>query len=323
MCKIRVLFVFSNKKEKLINPFIKSQGDSLRINGVDIEYFPLVGRGFKGYYRSISALKKKLASGRYQILHAHYGLIGIIAFLAKRNEKLVVSFMGDDLIGSVNTKGSHTISSKIFARINRFFAYHIFDFNIVKSRNLYNHIPKASHIEIIPNGVDFSVFYPVKKTLARQQLNIKEGCKLLLFASNPSRLEKNFTLAKTAFDTLSLENSELKTVSNLTQDKLNLFYNAADVLLLTSYHEGSPNVIKEAMACNCPIVSTDVGDVKEMMNGINGCEVCSFEYADVAKRIIKVISFGKRTKGRDKVVHIEINTIAMKLIVIYKNLLEK
>jgi teichuronic acid biosynthesis glycosyltransferase TuaC len=321
MRKIRILFIFSNKKNKIINPFIKSQGDSLKKNGIDVEYFPIVGTGLRGYYRSIPILKKKLALDRFHIIHAHYGLCGIIALLSKRKEKLVVSFMGDDLIGSVNTYGTYTVASKFLARINKFFAYHIFDFNIVKSRNLFNQISKASMIEIIPNGVDFTIFYPVEKAVARKELKIKEESIIILFASNPMRLEKNFQLAQAAFEYLNLVDSELITVCDLTQSELNLYYNASDMLLLTSYHEGSPNVIKEAMACNCPIVSTDVGDVKELFDGNVGYEICSYEHTDVAKKIKKIFDYTERTKGREKVLHLEINVIANRLISIYNKLL--
>ena len=102
-----------------------------------------------------------------------------------------------------------------------------------------------------------------------------------------------------------------------------MYLNAADALVLTSLWEGSPNVIKEAMACNLPIVSTDVGDVKEVIGDTEGCYITSYEPSDVAGKIKLALDFGKRTNGREKIKHLEINTIAKRIIDVYNEVLQK
>jgi teichuronic acid biosynthesis glycosyltransferase TuaC len=94
------------------------------------------------------------------------------------------------------------------------------------------------------------------------------------------------------------------------------------VVLLTSLWEGSPNVIKEAMACNTPIVSTDVGDVKEIIGKTEGCFITSFDPEDVSDKIKKALEFGKRTTGREDIKHLESGVVAKRIIAIYKNVLD-
>ena len=96
------------------------------------------------------------------------------------------------------------------------------------------------------------------------------------------------------------------------------YYNAADVLLLTSLSEGSPNIIKEAMACNCPIVSTDVGDVKENIYNTEGCFISSYDPSDIANKIQKASNYGKsRTNGRENITHLNNNIVAKQILNIY------
>ena len=112
---------------------------------------------------------------------------------------------------------------------------------------------------------------------------------------------------------------------NIDQEKLNLYYNAVDCLIPTSKYEGSPNVIKEAMACNCPIVSTDVGDVKWVIGETEGCYICSFEPEDVAEKIQKALNFGKRTNGRQRIMDLGLDSgsVAEKLHSLYREILHQ
>jgi len=102
------------------------------------------------------------------------------------------------------------------------------------------------------------------------------------------------------------------------------YLNAVDVLVLTSFSEGSPNVIKEAMACNCPIVATDVGDVREIIGDTEGCYIAGFDANDVAKKIQLALQFGKRTQGRNRLIELGLDsdTVAQKISSIYSNVLK-
>jgi len=147
--------------------------------------------------------------------------------------------------------------------------------------------------------------------------------KYILWVGNSKRKEKNFKLVREVLRIIKETNKdiELIPVFGESQKKLNEYYSACDVFLLTSLYEGSPNVLKEAMACNCPIVSTDVGDAREVVRNTEGCYITSFDPNDVAEKIKMALNFGKRTNGRDHIKHLEINVIAKEIINVYEEIL--
>jgi glycosyltransferase involved in cell wall biosynthesis len=108
----------------------------------------------------------------------------------------------------------------------------------------------------------------------------------------------------------------------LSHEQLNYHYNAADLLLLTSVSEGSPNVIKEALACNCPIVATDVGDIREVIAGAEQCHVTGFDAGEIAAKMKQVLREGKRSNGREKVLRLDSRIIADQLVRLYERVAE-
>jgi glycosyltransferase involved in cell wall biosynthesis len=328
--KLKVLFVCSGNSKFGISPFVRSQGYSLNKKYCHIEYFEIKEPGIKGYLKNVFLLRKFLSINKYDVIHAHYGLSGLVALFAKKNEKIVVSFMGDDLIGTVKrSNGRHTIMGKIFISLNKYLCKYIYDFVIVKSKQMYLILDDVSNGIIIPNGVDLNIFYPINKFEARKKLKISCREIFALFVGNPSRKEKNFSLAISsikAFNSQKNYKIKIRTVFNMSQERLNYYYNAADFLFLTSFHEGSPNVIKEAMSCNCPIVSTNVGDVKWVIGETIGCFISSFSPVDVAKKIELVLDFaknGRRTSGRAQIANLglDLDSVAKKIHEVYKNVI--
>lgn len=316
-----VLFISSGNKDKGLSSIVKSQGESLRKSKINVAYYSITDKGYYGYFKHILLLRKFLKLHKFDILHAHYGLCGIVSFFAKRQEKLIVSFMGDDLIGSPDSFGKYTAISKILSCVNVFFARRFYDFNIVKSQQLSDIIGKSKRVSIIPNGVNFTDFKPLSSDMCREKLGLEKNKKYILFASNPDRIEKNYKLAKEAVSLIMKFDTELLTVHNVNRETLNLFYNAADVLLLTSHHEGSPNVIKEAMACNCPIVSVNVGDVKEVIKNVDGCFIALKDASDIAEKLTFALEFMSRTNGRQQINNLEDKVIAEKIKFIYNKIL--
>lgn len=316
----RVLFVSSgNNSISGISSIIMNQGESLRQQGIYLDYFPIKGKGVTGYLKNIYLLKQYLRIHEYEIIHAHNGLCGVVSFLSlhrKDSHKLLVSFMGDDLIGENRIDGSYTGLGNIMVSINKWLAEKKLKTVIVKSAQMQKVISRANSI-ILPNGVDFKQFYPMDKQKTRNRLGIPLEERMILFVADPTRPEKNYRLAKQATVMLSGDSSELRVIQGVPQEALNRYYNAADVCLLTSFHEGSPNVIKEAMACNCPIVSTAVGDVKEVIGTTMGCYITSFEPEDVVEKLKMAFAFRQRTNGRDNIKHLESSIIAKKLIKLY------
>jgi len=173
----------------------------------------------------------------------------------------------------------------------------------------------------LPCGVNMSWFCPIEKKIAQQQLGWNDGEVYVLFAGTREVEVKNYPLALQAVR--NIPGTQLVELKGFDRDGVNLVLNAADVALMTSFTEGSPQFVKEAMACNCPVVSTDVGDVKQLTEGIEGCYITSFEVESVTSGLQEALRFASdkgRTKGRDKIEQLGLTDgkIAGELIRIYQ-----
>jgi teichuronic acid biosynthesis glycosyltransferase TuaC len=304
---MKILFISSGNVHNGISPIVLSQGKSLENEGIEIEFFTIIGKGFRGYLRNVLRIRNHLRKNKYDLIHAHYWLSGIIASMTGARP-LIVSLMGTE-----------ARTGRLSRAIIRHFSRNVWDHTIVKSSRIREelNLTKAS---ILPNGVDFDRFKPVTREEARKITSIGNGT-FIIFASDPSRSEKNYSLAEEAVRRAGLEKDRLYIVNNKPHEQMSYFMNAGDVLLLTSFWEGSPNVIKEAMACGLPIVSTDVGDVREVIDDTEGCFITGYDPDEVADKLKCALQFGRRTTGREKIKHLDEKIIAKKLTGIYTNLL--
>lgn len=308
---MKILFIRSGNSG--IDPISTSQGMSLRKLGQEVVFFDLTGRGIKGYLSNIPRIRQQARLEKPDLLHAHYSLSGIVAALACTDIPCGVSLMGSD----VNVSGAVT---RILLRL---FALFSWKFVIVKSEEMHRNlgIRKAA---ILPNGVDRELFYPMDAGQARARLHWDPAKKHILFASDPERPEKNYALARAALDILEKEAQpfDIHFLHGIPFEEVVYHYNAADVLLLTSLHEGSPNVIKEAMACNCPIVATNVGDVADVTAGTAQTCVTSFSAPQIAEALKAILASTARSDGSRRIDRYNSRKIAEKLKEIYRKTLQ-
>ncbi len=303
---MNILFVSSGNSKNGISSLTKNQGESLIKLHHDVTFFTIKGKGFKGYFKSIFELRRFLKKQEFDIIHAHYSLSGMVASLAGA-KPMVVSLMGSDVKASLFLKYIIRVFSLLFWKQI-----------IVKSKDMQEDSGlKKAHI--IPNGVDFNKFRPTQKLECLQETGWDFNKQHILFAANPKRPEKNFKLAKEAFTIIKKDTVQLKTLVDIPNEKMPHYFNAADVILLTSLWEGSPNVIKEAIACNCKIVAVDVGDIKELISNIQGCYITNFDANEIANKLLLSLNSEQKTTGRDTIKHLDSVTIANRLIKIYKS----
>ena len=312
---MKVLFVSSGNSKWGITPIVRAQGESLKKQGVELEFFPIQGKGVLGYLRNLPLLKRRLSEFKPDLIHAHYSVSAMAASLVCR-APMVVSLMGSD-----------TVVSQIKREFIRLLYAIKWQALIVKSESMKHKI-KLSNANIIPNGVDIDHFRPLVQSDCKHQVGFATNKRQVIWLANPERYSKNIELANIAFKMLSADEIELKIIHDISHDQVPLYLNAADVLLLTSHWEGSPNIIKEAMACNCTIVTTAVGDVRQVLGDTEGCFVTSYEPEDVAAKIESALKFVERrgrTNGRQRILELglDADTIAKKLISIYENVLER
>ena len=194
-------------------------------------------------------LKRTIEECKPDAVHAHYGLSGLFANLQRR-VPVVTTYHGSD----INDKRVLPFS-KMAMRLS---AWNIF----VSQKTLEIAKPKKKH-NLLPCGIDLTELQLTEKQEARRKMHLSLGKKFILFAGAFDNAVKNAQLAQEAIAQLDDPNLELLELKGYSREEVTLLMCAADAFLMTSYAEGSPQVIKEAMACGCPIVSVDVGDVKE------------------------------------------------------------
>jgi len=301
---MKVLFISSGNSKLGISPIIKNQGNSLIKEGVALDFYTIKGKGLKGYLKAIPNIKAYIKKTNPNVVHVHYSLSAFAVSFATR-KPVVVSLMGSDL----KAKNWYKYLIKMF---NKLFWSAI----IVKSEDMKEDLGISS-AHVIPNGVDYEVCRPVDKELALKKTAWDPTKRHVLFAANPNNFVKNFTLAKAAFEQASCEGVELQYLDGVPFDQIVYYHNAADVVLLTSKWEGSPNVIKEAMACNVPIVATNVGDIAELTHKTAGCFITSQHQDEIAISIKKALDFKERTTGREDIKHLNSKIIAKRLIDLY------
>lgn len=309
---MKVIFVASgNKSVGTVSSFVRTQYESLSDEGIEMELFPVVGHGWKPYLKSIISLRKKIRRESPDIIHAHYSVCGVVASLASwgLSTKVVVSILGS--FPKRNFK-LHWV---------KFFSSHLWDRTITKSERTAQQLGLV--VDIVPNGVNMDKFNLIDFEEARRMVGFSPDKKYIIWCSHPQRVEKRYSLAQASVSLLDAPNVELVPVFDKPHDEVVKYMCAADLLLLTSANEGSPNVIKESMACNCPIVTTDVGDVRWVLNGVEGTYVAdSDDPQSICDAVAKALEFGRRTEGRKQIYNLELTTkaVAKKIHKIYDTL---
>jgi glycosyltransferase involved in cell wall biosynthesis len=179
-----------------------------------------------------------------------------------------------------------------------------------------------SKVMVVPCGVNLEEFCPIPLAEARALLELPMDKLLVLWAGEYWQYEKRFKLVEASLKVLSQHcpEAELVLVSGKPHSVIPIYMSACDVLVLTSRSEGSPMVIKEAMACNLPIVSTDVGDVAEVVEGVEGCYLVEPDPEDVADKLFRVLRRRQRTNGRDKIRHLSSDSITRRIVTVYNEL---
>lgn len=301
---MRVLIVVSINRHSPA-PFVLEQMKALQQVGCETELFGVAGRGVTGYLANLIRLKRKIRQFHPDIVHAHYGLSGLLANMQRRIP-VVTTYHGSDINNS---------STRRLSRIAmKFSAYNVF----VSQRLIDLAKPKRNFI-LLPCGINLEDYPIVEKLEARSLMGLDNKKKYVLFAGAFDNTVKNAPLAQEAVSLLpGVELIELKGYS---RHQVALLMQAVDCFLMTSHSEGSPQVIKEAMACGCPIVSVDVGDVKERIENVYGCYVSESRSAEcLADLMNKAFQFNGKTIGRQEIIvaGLENAAIADRLLEIYE-----
>lgn len=299
------------------------QIESVRALGVQVDVLDVKGVQKLKYFQALPRLRRLALSA--DLIHAHYGYCGWLA-RSQLKKPIVISFMGDDVLGTPDEQGQVGLLSRGVVRADRWLARKV-DAVIVKSAEMAQVVaPVPAHV--LPNGVDLEAFYPLDRREAKASLGLVACKRYVLFPGCPGEPRKGFALAQAAVRAAALrmaEPPELLPLWGVPPERVPLYMNACDVMVMTSFLEGSPNVVKEALACNLPVVSVPVGDVPELLNGVVGCAVCPRDAEALAGALVGVLNRAQRTDGRAVLVArgLDLESVAQKLVDIYKNILTR
>lgn len=311
---MKVLIIWSSKTGTVV-PFVKEQIDSLNKIGINCNLIIIKGGGIAGYFRSYFKILIELFKQKPDIVHAHFGLVGFLCgFLPFR--PVITTFHGSDIM---NVKTRKISKAAVF----------LSSVSIFVSEALKQKVEnKKGHV--IPCGIDLDSFKPLDRVESRNKMKLNKNTPLILFGSNKIRPEKNYDLAEKSF--LLFKNkypdAEIICLDGFNRSEVALLLNAADVALLTSKWEGSPQFIKEALATSTPIVATNVGDIKEKTSGVESSfifEESSTKPKQIAVFIENAFLYRREmqyTNGREKIMsqQLSLNSIANEIVKVYKSI---
>ena len=304
--------------------FVKRQLESLRAAGLRCDVLYLRGYASTLAY-PIAAIRFALSSatwrGRYRLVHVHAGETALAARFHV-GTPMIVSYVGDDVLG--DRAGDGTLSRRSRAR-SWVIRQHsrLFPATITKSSAVAAALPPRVRARnaVIPNGVDRTLFRPFDRGEARRRLGWREDERVALFAATkPNSPAKRLWLAEEA---CRLARVRLHVAAEAEPGSMPLLMNASDCLLVTSAVEGSPNVVKEALMCNLPVVATAVGDIPERLEGVSPSAVVAPQPRAVADALAAVLADGRRSNGREVAAWLAEEEIARRILDLYATVMRR
>lgn len=283
-------------------------------------------RSVRGLGESAMMLRALVRDHRADLVNVYWGATSGLSVTLASSVPVVVTFGGSDLLGNYDAEGNPTRSGRLSVRLSRLAARQASGV-VVPSEPLRAALPVRVQRKcaIIPQGVDSSKFYPMDSAEARGRTGIGEEERVVLFfPGSTASWVKDPVLARDTFARVAevVPGARLIEVMGVPHEELVYYYNAADALLLTSRHEGSNNSIKEALCCNLPVVSTDVGDARERLRFVTPSAVVAQRNPDaLAASLIEILRSGARSNGADHIAEITLDAVTERLVAFYHDVL--
>jgi glycosyltransferase involved in cell wall biosynthesis len=304
-------------------PYIEQQFRYLTAAGAKVDFFTFAGdKNPVNYLKAWWSVQRRLRARRYDVVHAQFGQTGIL--VAPKRLPLVVTYRGSDLEGMVGRDGRYTLTGRVLRGISRWVASQADEICLV-SESLSRQLPPGTPFHVIPSGLNLEAFRPIDRQEARRHIGDPGEGLRVLFGGEPAVTRKRFPLAQQAVELLSARlPARLMVADRVPHSEMPWHMNASDVLLLTSMHEGSPNVVKEALACNVPVVSVDVGDVRMRIGALDGCRVCADDRPEtIAKALEEVLTRRAPFSGRETVTGLDERVLVQRMIGIYRSAISR
>ncbi len=289
------------------SPCIARQREALQRLGYEVDVLFIDSqRSRLNYLKAVwQVFWKTQIRRQYDVVHAHYGYYCGLAACAQFARPTIVTFRGSDVLYKPE-RGISRLAARLASQ------------SIVMSDDM-KRILGDDAAAIIPYGIDLELFQPGSRAAARQQLGLPQEPPLVLFPYDPSRSVKRFELVEQAVSILKNEFAEIQVIAicDKPYESVPVYMNACDVMVLTSVSEGAPVAVREAMACNLPIVSVDVGDVASVIGTTTGCAIANRDPQDIANHLSQMLRAGIRSNGRQAAMKMSVSTYAREVANLY------
>ncbi|HTQ40704.1 MAG TPA: glycosyltransferase [Pirellulales bacterium] len=321
---LRVLSVIPGGSGSGSMIFAKRQTHSLVGEGVENRNFFLASRTSPWrLWREIWRFRKEIREFQPHVVHTHFGTMTALFCAASTGLPLVITFRGSDLNPCPSMRWWRSFLGRLFSHLSAVRAQHIICVSLQLRRRLWW---RQKQISVIPSGVDTDDFRPLPRDQARRELGWGAKDVIVLFNAGKSPAVKRLDLAQAAVEVARREAPAARMVvlDGFTAPQfLPLMMSAADCLLLTSDWEGSPTVVQEALACNLPVVTVNVGDVRERLQGVESTAIVPRNAAAIGKALAAMVMPPRRSNGRAFTEEISLRAIAPQIVDIYRAVLHR
>jgi glycosyltransferase involved in cell wall biosynthesis len=319
--------MFPTPRWPFYGSFVGDEVGALRRAGVDIDVYFVNGRAHKLAYAGMPVgFFSRVRRTRYDVVHVHHSFCALVATLQPVIPVVWTFHEGEIAGGAEDALKEQPVKHVAYSkRMKRYVARKV-DAIVVVSEHLRAPLGRPDAM-YLPAGIDIDLFAPMDTAVAKQRLGLASDKRYILFPAVPARVEKRYELARRAVETLRARwpddaDVELIALNNVPHEDVPLYMNASEAALLTSSFEASPVVIREALACNVPVLSTDVGDARVMLERIPGCAIVPPEPERIAEALRTVLASPRRVASRDAMHKYSLANTANALVGLYEKVIE-
>lgn len=291
--------------------WVVDQVEALKAEGVDAELFTFQP-GKDQYIPAVRKLRSILKDRSFDLVHAHYGLAGWCA-LAAGAKPLIVTFHGTDVRHPVVGPSSRLLARRIALGAGASAAL----FTEEAGRAGLPVVPGRN--AVLPCGADTSRFQPLSRSESRSALGLDPGRRYLFFPADPSRAEKRVDRAR---EIARDSGAELLTGGGIEPERMSLWMNAADAVIVTSEYEGFGLAFLESLACEVPVITTPVGIAPSLLRSLPN-SLCAPFNVDIWSAFVTRLLEDRdpRTPGRSRSEALSAERMAARVLIAYREVL--